>query len=153
MTQELTVESYTRQIGWVNGIPTVMVGEKMSERGLKDLVPTALSLPYVGRKVTNFDMDGHPVETLEIEPEFMGMTNAEVMLIKEAQKAAAGNSEATHRLLDRVLGKPKQQNENLNVNASYADFLESQAEQEDEDDLNDYARDRFEGDVIDLSDL
>jgi hypothetical protein len=45
------------------------------------------------------------------------------MVIKAAQRAAAGDSDETHKLLDRVLGKPKQQNENLNVNASYSDYL------------------------------
>jgi len=28
-------------------------------------------------------------------------------------------------LMDRVLGKPRQQNENLNVNASYTEFLDA----------------------------
>jgi len=121
----IKVESYSRHIEWINGIPTPVSVPLISDRGVKEMVPTALSLPYVGRKVfVRNPTTGEETILLDIEPEFVGMNNLEVMVIKEAQLAAAGNSEATHRLLDRVLGKPKQQNENLNVNASYSEFLD-----------------------------
>lgn len=140
----LTIRSYRSEIEWVNGTPTIIDKDIISDRGLKDLVPTALSLPYQGKIISEPDENGRFVDRREIEPEFEGMTNAEVMVIKEAQRAAAGNSDATHRLLDRILGKPKQQNENLNVNASYSDYLESLERQEN---TTEYPSD--EGDNLD----
>lgn len=152
MSREIAVQSYSRELVWRDGIPYLAHGQQITDKGLKELVPSVLSMPYVGTKITEIDDLGFPVTRLELEEEYIGLTNAEVMIIKEARKAASGDSEATHRLLDRVLGKPKQQNENLNVNASYADYLNALSEQEPQD-TREYQEISLDEDDIDVTDL
>ena len=118
------IKSFARVLTWVNGVPSVGDAPILQETSLRQLVPAVLSLPYIGRMVTTTDIDLGPVDVREIEPEFLGMTNGEVMLIKLAQKAAAGDGDTAFRLLERVLGKPRQQTENLNVNTTYAEYLD-----------------------------
>jgi hypothetical protein len=88
----------------------------LSPKNVEDLASTALSLPY---KTDPFSVS---------DEEFVGMTNAEVMLVRMARLAAGGDLSAANVLLDRVLGKPKQSIESKNVNVSYADVLKEKAE-------------------------
>ena len=119
------VKSFARILTWENGIPSVGNTPILQESSLRQLVPAVLSLPYLGRIITVTDPELGPVDQREIEPEFMGLSNGEVMLIKLAQRAAEGDSDVAFRLLERILGKAKQQNENLNVDLTYTDFLDA----------------------------
>lgn len=81
-------------------------------------------MPYQGEYNEELDM-------YIIEPRFEGMTNAEVMWIRTAEKAASGDLAATNLILDRVLGKPKQSVESMSMSMSYPEFLEFLAKKED----------------------
>lgn len=109
-------------IQWVNGVPEPAF-RNINPTSIKQLATTALSLPYVGE----FDEE---LGIFIIEPRFQGLSNAEVMWIKVAEKAAGGDLGATNIILDRILGKPKQSVESANVNMSYQEFLEVLANKE-----------------------
>lgn len=103
-------------IQWVQGVPEP-VYRNITPKSVKELATTALSMPYVG--VYDEELGMHV-----IEPEFEGMSNAEVMWVKVARKAADGELEATKIILDRVLGKPKQSIESTTMSLTYPEFLE-----------------------------
>lgn len=106
-----------RMIVWgPDGVPRPESVPMLSPKNVEDLASTALSLPY---KTDPFSVS---------DEEFVGMTNAEVMLVRMARLAAGGDLSAANVLLDRVLGKPKQSIESKNVNVSYADVLKEKAE-------------------------
>lgn len=90
------------------GVPTI------TKAGLEELAVASLSLTYD--------------DPLGIYPEFKGMSNAEVMMVRMARKAADGDISVAAMLLDRVLGKPKQSVESKNVSFSYEDYLKALAD-------------------------
>lgn len=57
------------------------------------------------------------------ELEHMGKTKLQVGAEKVASQVADGNADEFHRALDRLIGKPTQHNENLNVQTNLKDFL------------------------------
>ena len=113
----------TTAIQWVNGVPEPIV-KHITPTSVKTLATTALSMPYQGEYNEELDM-------YIVEPRFAGMTNAEVMWIRTAEKAASGDLAATNLILDRVLGKPKQSVESMSMSMSYPEFLEFLAKKED----------------------
>ena len=52
-----------------------------------------------------------------------GITFKQVAALQVVVKACAGDSRAMTELLDRLLGKPTQHIENVNIEASYADII------------------------------
>jgi hypothetical protein len=99
-----------RMIAWgPDGLPIPVSTPLISKVQIEALASTALSLPF------------H--DPLCLEPEFEGMTNVEVMMVKMARKAAGGDLAVASELLDRVLGRPKQSMESKSLNLSYEDFL------------------------------
>ena len=115
------MRSYESFIVWKDGLPTVTYRRMLTPDTLGDLPVAALSLPYKrsGRDIL-----------LDIDTEFDGMTNAEVMNIRLARKAAGGSLDAAKILLDRILGRPKQQVETHTVSETYTQYLERLAEDE-----------------------
>lgn len=65
-----------------------------------------------------------------LEPELAGMTYGQVALMRQIIAAANGVGEAVDRVMDRLIGRPAQINTNLNVGASYKDFLDEVARAE-----------------------
>lgn len=59
-----------------------------------------------------------------LEPEFVGLTHGQVILMQQMKRAVEGDGSATDRILDRLIGKPEQVNKNLNVQGTYAEFME-----------------------------
>lgn len=56
--------------------------------------------------------------------EFYGMTNLEVMLIKQARWAAeSGETDVIEKVLDRLIGRPKQSSESHHVHETYEEAL------------------------------
>lgn len=109
-----------RLVAWnPDGSPVVVTVPMLTKSQIGDMATAAISLLYN--------------DPLGLEPEFHGLTNAEVMMIRVARRAAAGDFSATDMILDRVLGKPKQSSENVNVKVTYEDFLREQAAKEAQD--------------------
>lgn len=114
----LTVQR--RLVAWdpLTGEPITKSVPMLPKEQLRDIALAAMSLPYAPGTLENEIADA----------EFRGMTNAEVMLIKMTREAAAtGDSDLVEKLLDRVLGRPKQSSEVLKVHANYEDYLKSLA--------------------------
>jgi len=112
-----------KMIRWVNGVPEPYYVTPVNAAAVKTLSTVAAALPYEGEWDEELGMK-------VIEPRFRGMTNAEVMWIRIAEKAANGNLEAAKMILDRILGKPKQSVESTSMSMSYQEFLNMIEEQE-----------------------
>lgn len=65
------------------------------------------------------------------EEEKENITYKRLVVKRLIMKACSGDAKALQEVLDRWVGKPKQINENINVNYNYLDFLE-QCDKEDQ---------------------
>lgn len=134
-----------RTITWgPDGLPVPTTAPLLSKSGIENLAVVAASLPYKvpelvlppapeldASKIVNERYEQERDRLIaehEKELEFDGLTNAEVMFIKIARRAASGgDSAAENTLLDRMLGKPKQSVESKNLNLTYEDLLREKA--------------------------
>ena len=91
--------------------PTWLPLAKLSSNQTGQMIEVVLDLPY----------NADPL----LEPELVGLTNAQVMVFRMVQKAANGSSDAFDRIMDRLVGKPVSTSKNLNVQTSYEDFLKT----------------------------
>lgn len=110
----LTVQR--RLVAWdpVTGAPIVKDVPMIPKVMVADVALAALSMPYD--------------DPIGLEPQFRGLTNLEVMMIKRANRAAkTGDGDESDKLLDRVLGKTKIMSEIKKVNIDYVDFLKAVA--------------------------
>ncbi len=115
--------NYESFISWEGDKPVVKYKKMLSKNNIADLPVASLSMPY---KRTDEEI------ILNIDPEFGGKTNAEVMNIRLARKAADGNMEAIKTLQDRILGKPMQQITSLKITETYTEYLERATKAEEE---------------------
>lgn len=71
------------------------------------------------------DPDDELAVALGLPPsEFYGMSNLEVMLIKQARWAAkSGETDVIEHVLDRLIGRPKQVSESKSLELTYEDYL------------------------------
>ena len=63
--------------------------------------------------------------------ELAGMTNIEAAALNLARRAALGDGSDVDRLLDRLVGKPKQSSETVNLNLTLDDILMGSDEEEE----------------------
>lgn len=116
-----------RVIVWgEDGLPRPEYREAISKDGLNALIPAAVSCEYEPLEEMIYDAQGKPTGEYQLirgEERFIGMTKAEVAAHRYATAAAQGDMEAIKFIHDRVLGKPKQQTENLNLDLSMQDYL------------------------------
>lgn len=71
-----------------------------------------------------------------ITPRDKGVLTYRALIMRQlVRKASCGESKALQDIVDRILGKTVQVNENLNVNATYSDFLSDLADLEDQNTL------------------
>ncbi len=103
-------------IEWVDGVPVPTEREIVTKEAVAQLPLTVISLPY---KRTELEVE------FDIDLEYEGLTNGEVMMLEIAKSAARGDHRAADMLLDRILGKPKMTSENTNLNVSYQDYLQT----------------------------
>lgn len=90
----------------VSGRPVVQNVPMLTKAQVAEIALAAASQLYV-------DPNDESALELGLPPsEFYGMTNLEVMLIKQARNAAlTGDSDMVEKILDRLIGKPKQTSE------------------------------------------
>lgn len=100
-------------------IPYVVDTEPYTKQSAAALIASAGSVTYV------------PKDDTEDETRFDGMELMEVAIIRLMEKAAKGDFDSTNSILDRILGKPKQETQNVNVNVTYADYLDSLPDDDD----------------------
>jgi hypothetical protein len=106
-----------------NGHPYAVLREPTTPKKIVTNICAALSAPYEPK----CNLDG---EILPEELKYVGMSKSEVGIDKLANGFAAGEIDATKLLLDRVIGKPKQQIESIQVQIGINEYLTALAEQE-----------------------
>lgn len=105
---------------WVDGKPVPTQVKIMNKEAVAELPIAVLSLPYERSELE---------KELGVDEEFEGMSNGAVALVIQARRASRGNSNALDMLLDRAIGKPKQQVENKNFTLTYEDWLKEKAKE------------------------
>ena len=112
---------FKKIIKWVDGAPVPAYRQILTNTSIQQLPLTVISMPY--ERTLEEELNN-------IDPEFEGLSNGEVMLIRLAREAASGDPSAMTILLDRILGKPKFQAEIKTLSMNYQDFLEELARRE-----------------------
>lgn len=106
-----------RFITFKNGVPALTAEPVLTRQHVQSFLFLAATQPY---EVTD-----------PLDPDFGkydGMTVAEVLARKQMEGAAkSGNPDLIERIWDRLIGKALSRGENVNVNASYEDFLKGVA--------------------------
>ena len=105
-----------RMVEWVDGVPTVVTKDVIPANAVSQLAMAALSAPYD--------------DSLGLFPQYKGMTNLEVALLKAAGTAADGSLQHLESLLNRGAGTPKSTSEVKQLNMSYQDLLDAMAREE-----------------------
>jgi hypothetical protein len=133
-------------IRWVNGQPVPTYAPPLNKDQMSNLITAALSTEYKG------DLDPVTGEPYNFNIRFTGMTCAEVMAIRLAEKAAAGDSKSITEILDRILGKPKQSVESVGVKMNYRDYLNFLAVNEEAQESAEFEATTVEVDAYDAFD-
>lgn len=90
---------------------------KYIERPLSEVIQAALNLIY----------EHDPIA----EPEFEGLTNREVMVLRLVKQATKyGDMKAFDRVADRLEGKPRQIQETFKSDKTYLEYLQELADEE-----------------------
>lgn len=107
---------YSSMVIWENGMPKVAVARifdgPKAAGSLKAFMQEALNLPYSGG-----------------EPEYQNLSKGEVILLRLLNDAAGGDHSARSEVMDRVMGKPLQTTQSVNLRGSLEDFLDSVKEE------------------------
>lgn len=116
-----------RGIDWRDGYPYPVYIEPYNKQSYTALFPIAAAMKYLMRRMPadreypecgNYPCHGCATEQGEVLPgerDFIGMTNAQVAAIRQARRAASGDGEAFEKMSDRIIGKPKQEVVNTNI--------------------------------------
>lgn len=119
-TKNCYVEPY---IVWENGIPKKKYKLVMAKEDIQEMKIHAATQMYHG--------EWDPInQTYIVDPRYEGLSKIEVAQHKLMDKAAAGDIDALSKIEDRILGKPKQQVESLQISATLESFLEKVAKDE-----------------------
>lgn len=106
-----------------NGVPVKKHRVVMKKEDIQEMKYHAAQQMYVG--------DWDPIaQDYVVDERYVGMTKLEVAQHKQMDAAARGDLKALEQIEDRVLGKPKQQVESVQISATLEDFLEKVAQQE-----------------------
>lgn len=103
---------------WENGLPVVRDVPMLTKSQIVDTIAAVVSLPY-------FDPEDELRVEMGLKPSrFYGMTNAEAMITRLVDNAArTGDKDEVEKILDRLLGKPKQTSETIKTTLTYEDRL------------------------------
>lgn len=136
------VEPY---IVWENGVPVKKFKLQVAKEDIQEMKLHAATQTYYG--------DWDPINQEYIpDPRYEGLSKIEVAQHKLMDKAAAGDIQALAQVEDRILGKPKQQVESLNISTSLESFLEKIALSENQESTpEESSEDIIEGEVVGYS--
>jgi len=97
-------------IVWENNVPRCVDRDVFPATEIKSVTEAILAEPFY--------------DPLGIWPEYEGMSKGEVVLRQLIHAATRGDRDATKELLDRLVGRPKQQIESKRLTMSYQDYLD-----------------------------
>lgn len=119
-------------IRWENNLPVLDYGEPVGAAALEAIIGVALAQPYKPKKYIVVNSEGVQEERdVPGEEQYQGLTKVEAMAVRYANMAAHGDMEATKFIYDRMIGKPKQKVENINLDMTFQDYLEALRKTED----------------------
>lgn len=105
-----------RMIEWVDGVPTLVNTQVIPKESVPDLIAAAMSAPFE--------------DSLGLFPQYRGLTNLEVSLIRMANQSADGSLDHLNFLMNRWLGAPKATTEVKKLTMTYQDLLDAMAQDE-----------------------
>lgn len=123
-------------LAWVDDLPQPYEGRTLRKEQVSYLYLAAGSLPYRG------EWDNESQQYVNEDSRLIGLTQIEALVIKQFDGALKSDSKACSDIFDRILGKPKQAVESMNMTMGYTEYLEYRAAQE---------RDRQETQEYDLN--
>jgi hypothetical protein len=126
-----------------NGVPVKKTRIALKKEDVQEMKYHAAQQMYVG--------DWDPInQDYNVDERYVGMTKLEVAQHKQIDAAARGDLQALNQVEDRILGRPKQQVESVQISATLEDFLSRVAEQEGmvSDSSSFYGEDVIEGEVV-----
>lgn len=103
--------------------PTAKNGAKFSKSQMQGMFEAVMALPYKG-------VWEPQLQEYIIEDDYIGLTNGEVVAMKLTELAVRGDMKAINQILDRMLGKPKQQTESVKMTMGLTEYLEAMAQEE-----------------------
>lgn len=124
----MAIRSSEKRIEWVNGMPVPVTDKPFTKETTRSLVNISMSTEYTPK----YKRDSNGCETEELEEgeeRFIGLAVGEVMILRACDQAAWGDLDAFKYLMDRVIGKPVQATENININGTIEDYLSAVADQ------------------------
>lgn len=101
-----------KQIVWKDGAPIALYVEPMTTTNINKLLMAAVQLEY--EPTVDENAETHA-----------GKPRLQVALERAATRAAHGDHETLVWLMDRLVGKPLQTQQNLNVSATYEEFAKN----------------------------
>lgn len=116
------------------GYPYAVKCRAITKQTLGALLPAALATPYEPKLVSYKDPESgkwnHTNEILDTELRFRNsdgtwMSKAEVGAIRLAEAYSNGEDKAVNQILDRILGKPKQEMEVVQTKLTFQDWLKA----------------------------
>src|ERR1043166_3601918 len=119
---------------WENGNPKPAYREPFSKSQASQMNVAALSLPYRPIRENGIcEPHCHSAnEYCELHGEYKpgerayeGYTRAEVMYMRQADKAAWGDPDAMRNAEDRWIGKPRQEVTTTNINMTFQQWLDA----------------------------
>lgn len=124
----MAIKSSEKRIEWINGMPVPTTTKPFTKESTKALINAAMSADYKPRY--KIHANGEKTEDLmDGEEDYLGMAVGEVMIMRACDNAAWGDLDTFKYLMDRVVGKPVQATENLNVSGTLEEYLNIVAEQ------------------------
>lgn len=106
---------YRAELLWKDGVPYLASAPVRVSSNPQEALPELL------RKVLDLPYDGS-------DSSLARLSNAEAIAIQVARSAANGDLNATQMLFDRLLGRPKQSIESVNLTGDLNEFLDKVAE-------------------------
>lgn len=120
---------------WAEGMPRPKRKTSMGKEQVQNIHNAAAALPYQG--------EWNPLtQRFEMPPDMVGLTMAEAAIYRQWLKAADGDTKAYEKLMDRMLGKPKQAVETVSMKLSYSEFLDMLATQDIQENVESEADNR-----------
>lgn len=105
-----------KEIRIINGRFIPVYTQPVSREMAETVIPASGAVPY------EVPRDGSGKE-IEKETKYRGQSKLEVAASKAWDKAASGDFHVFNSLMDRLIGKPAQRNENVNVEVNLVEFI------------------------------
>ncbi len=102
-----------------------------------DSISMSLSQPLTKKMVNDMIMDVanlpyYPSDKDERTERFIEMSVIQIAIIKLVERAAQGDVKAISEMFNRILGRPKQESQNIEVSLTYQDYLDKLADKIEE---------------------